>query len=100
MATFDVKKLAKRFAGRPAVPEVTVVAGANASTNIAVTGINVDDMLLSVLLVRDPGATTTASVVDETANCSITSAGNIQCTAATNTNAGDRLIVFWYKVRV
>lgn len=74
----------------------TVVAGANANTDITVTGITTSDTLLAVHRHVDPAASTTAAVVDHTSVASITAAGKIQCTNATNTNAGDRLVVWWY----
>lgn len=78
--------------------KTVVVAGANANTNIAIAGIVTSDTLQSVLRHVDPGAATTAAVVDHTAQASITSNGNIQVTVATNTNAGDRLVVtYWDK---
>lgn len=64
------------------------VAGANADTNIAVAGIKTTDQLLFVW----ESATSTAIFTDQTANCSITSDGNIQCTNATSS---DVLLVLW-----
>lgn len=77
-----------------------VFAGAGANTNIAITGIKTTDVLLMVVQVIDPGASTTPSVIDRGTTTSITSDGNIQCTAATNGNANDRLIVLWIDVDV
>jgi hypothetical protein len=76
--------------------KITVVAGAGANTNIAVAGIATTDTLLAVHRHIDPAATSTAAVVDHTAQASITSAGNVQVSVATNTNAGDRLVIYWY----
>jgi hypothetical protein len=72
--------------------KITLVAGADADTNIAVAGIALVDTLLSVLefTVADGNLDT---IVDQTANCAITSAGNIRCT---NSTATSQLIVVWY----
>lgn len=49
-SALDVRRaLARRAAGRPAVPVSAVVAGAAADANIAVTGIKQNDVLLSVI---------------------------------------------------
>lgn len=66
-----------------------VGTGAGADTNIAVTGITTSDTLAFVLEVTAD----TAALTDRTATSSITSAGNIQCTAST---AGNQLIIVWY----
>lgn len=76
--------------------KTVVVAGAAADTNIAIAGIALTDTLLSVHRHIDSGATTTAAVVDHTAQASITSAGNIRVSVQTNVNAGDRLVVMYY----
>jgi hypothetical protein len=81
---------AARFAGRPPEPKVSVGTGAAANTNIAVTDIKVGDYLLSVIEVPASGA-----MVDRTSTSSITSDGNIQCTAATT---GNQVLVFWWAV--
>ncbi len=64
-----------------------VVDGANPDTDIAVTDITLDDTLESVMEFA-AGVPT-----DRTATCSITSAGNIQCSVSTT---GDKLIVRWW----
>lgn len=81
--------LAARAAGKPAVLKQVIVAGAAADTNIAITGIKKnEDQLVSVIEVP-----ASAALVDRTATTSITSDGNIQCTAST---AGNQLIVTYY----
>lgn len=83
---------ASRSAGIPPTQKTTLVTGANANTNIAVAGIKKgQDALVSVIEVP-----ASAALVDRTAACSITSDGNIQCTAST---AGNQLIVFWTDTR-
>ena len=74
--------------------KVSVVTGAAAVTNIAVTGIATEDTILAVVGVDGDNATLALTVIDVTGEASITSAGNIQC-ATTNTST-NRLIVFWY----
>jgi hypothetical protein len=66
----------------------TVVAGAAATTDIAVTGIAVGDTLGSVLMFA-------AGVPsDVSSEASITSAGNIQL--STTDSTGNQLVVEWY----
>lgn len=67
--------------------KVEVLAGAAADTNIAVTGIAVDDTLLSVI------EFVAGVPTDRTANASITSAGNIQVDVST---AGNSLQLMWF----
>lgn len=74
--------------------KVDVVVGAGAATPIALAAITTVDTVLVALLIKDPGATTTASVVKLTP--SIPSNGNVQFVEATNAAAGDRVIVAWY----
>lgn len=64
------------------------VAGAAADTNIAIAGIKTTDELLFVWEL----ATSTNDPTDQTAACSITSDGNIQCTNATT---NDVLLGLW-----
>lgn len=70
----------------------TVVNGANADTNIAVSGIVTTDTLLAVLEFTISGGNLNG-INNKTSTSSITSAGNIQCTDSTATS---RLIVVWY----
>ena len=67
--------------------KISVVAGAAADTDIAVTGIEVGDALGSVIEFASGVPT------DRTATTSVTSAGNIQCSEITT---GDVLLVEWY----
>jgi len=66
-----------------------VVSGAGADTNIAITGIVTDDRLVCVL---ELDGTDYNIVADRTSTSSITSDGNIQCTASTS---GNKLFVLW-----
>lgn len=72
-----------------------VTAGANANTNIPITGIKTTDVLKMVVEFVDSAAAATAVIIDRGATTTITSDGNIQCTAATNTTANHRLLVVW-----
>lgn len=74
--------------------QVSVLTGANAATPIALAGITTTDTILAAILVKDPGAATTASVVKLTP--SIPSNGNVQFAEATNGAAGDRVVVLWF----
>jgi len=62
------------------------VAGASADTNIAISGIATEDVLISVIEFASGVPT------DRTSTTSITSAGNIQCTVDTSS---DHLIVHY-----
>lgn len=71
----------------------TVAAGAGAAANIAISGIETTDKLLQVLRINRDATAATVDWADDTANCSITSAGNIQ--SSTNLT-GDSILVMWY----
>lgn len=86
----QLEKLASRAGGRPAITRQSLVAGAGANTNIAIAGIKTTDLLVSVIEV--PAST---PLVDRSATTSITSDGNIQCTAATT---GNQLLVTWLQL--
>lgn len=88
----SLRRLARNAAGRSPELCFSVVAGAGANTNIAISGIKAGrDQLVSVLEI--PASTTT--LVDRTAATSITSDGNIQCTSSTS---GNGVLVVYYKV--
>jgi hypothetical protein len=81
---------ASQEAVRKAVRELqglqhTVVAGAAANADIAVPGIATQDVLVGVIQME--------TFVDRKAACSITSAGNIRCSAST---VGNHLIVTYF----
>ena len=67
-----------------------LVDGKLADTNIPVDTILTTDQLVGVIEFQ----TSSNDPTDRTSECSITSDGNIQCTAATN---GDKLLVTWQK---
>ena len=68
----------------------SLVSGAGANTNIAITGIVTTDTILFVL--EFPAAWSLAALLDRTSIASITSAGNIQLTSTT---ASNKLLVVW-----
>ena len=79
----------------------TVVNGAAANTNIAVSGINTQDKLMAVVkldftLTEGAPNTRTWEASDLTSEASITSNGNIQL-STTNTTA-EILLVFWIDI--
>lgn len=74
--------------------KMQVVAGAGANTNIAITGITTADRLVGVARLDRDATAANINLLDDSANCSITSNGNIQST--TNTT-GDALLVLWLK---
>lgn len=88
MAKGNLSKLAARASGRPRELKFTIASGAGANTNIAISGIKRNSLLVSVIEIP-----ASAAVVDRTATTSITSDGNIQCTASTS---GNQVLVVWY----
>jgi hypothetical protein len=71
--------------------QINLAAGVAADTDIAVAGIKLTSTLIAVFEFSTPG--TNMAIGNQTANCSITSDGNIQCSASTT---GDYVQVFWY----
>lgn len=97
MAKYDLKKLAARVAGRPAELMFTVVAGAAADTDIAISGITLRDGLVAVLEFQPPTAASGDGLVaDRVGEAAITSDGNIQLDTTATT--GNQLLVVWYKL--
>jgi hypothetical protein len=77
--------------------KLSVVAGAAINTNMAVTGIAVEDQILAAWAVQPPTATSgNTFATDLFAEINITSAGNVQCTT-TNTT-GNQVLVLWNDV--
>lgn len=70
--------------------KIAIVTGVAANTNMAISGITTADTIISAI---QYAGTVAAAPVDRTATTSITSAGNIQCTAATNGTTGAVLVV-------
>jgi len=73
--------------------KVSLVDGATADTNIAVSGITTEDTLVSVIGFDPDNATAADQVKDFTGNTSITSNGNIQTSVDTS---GYDLLVIWF----
>jgi len=69
--------------------EADLVEGALANTNMATTGIKTGDSLICAVEI----ATTTGAWTDRTDTTSITSDGNVQCTAATT---DDTMLLMWH----
>lgn len=74
--------------------KVEVLVGAGAATPIAVAGLGADDTILGAFLLKNPGAASTAASVKLTP--AIPSAGNVQFVEATNADANDRVVLFWF----
>lgn len=88
MPVGNVRKFGALWGGRQPALTQALVAGAAANTNIPIAGISTRDQLISVIEVP-----ASAAAVDRTAATSITSAGNIQVTAATTGN--QLLVLYW-----
>lgn len=71
-----------------------VLAGAATDTDIAVTGIAVDDTILSCMMVEPDDGTDSTMLTDVTSETNITSAGNIQLDTTTTT--GKQLLLIYY----
>lgn len=69
-----------------------IVTGTTVSTDITVTGIATEDVLIYVesRIIYD---TTVDQITDVTANCTITAADTIQCTDNTSTNGAAGILV-------
>jgi hypothetical protein len=70
-----------------------VLAGTTANTNIAVSGIATDDVLMFCLRLDRDATAANITMADVTAEVAITSAGNVQL-STTNTT-GDSLLLIW-----
>lgn len=73
--------------------KVSVVAGAVADTDIAVTGISTSDTIKAVIGIDTDAAAAADTVKDFTANVAVTAAGKVQADADLSAY---RLIVVWY----
>lgn len=91
----DYKKLAATVAGRGSPLEFSIVAGAAENKNIEVqdrskNAIHLEDFLLNVI------EFTSGTPSDITAECSVTSPGQMQAKVSTS---GNKLLVIWVKRR-
>lgn len=84
--------LKPRYLNSPIIRSA-VVAGTTAATNIAVTGITLQDTLLCVMRLNRDATAANIDISSVQSEASITSAGNIQL-STTNTT-GDSLLVLW-----
>jgi len=76
--------------------KVSYADGANANTNIPITGITTSDVLVSVLEIQPPTAISGSTIKsDQTANATIYSNGNIRISQST---AGNQVLVVWWDV--
>jgi redox-sensitive bicupin YhaK (pirin superfamily) len=85
-------------AARDAVKElqsltVKVVAGAAANTNIPVAGLDLDDVIVSVLHF-DIATGTVVDVLDKSSEAVVLTTGNLQLTTTVTT--GDKLVVIFF----
>lgn len=85
MAAPTIRKWAARFQGRTPILKASVGTGANANTNIAITGIHTDDVIVAAIEFT--------SGVPSIVPATVTSAGNIQSTSSTS---GNTVLVLWY----
>ena len=85
--------MAKETGLSSATLKSAVVTGDAVDTDIAVTGITMNDVLISVVAFDADGASLAVQVIDCTAQTSITSAGNIQLT--TTATGAYRLLVIY-----
>jgi hypothetical protein len=74
--------------------KVSVLAGAAADTNIAVTGIATDDVIISALVFATAAAITT--LADLTSEVVVLTAGNIQFTDTSTAN--NAVVLIWMDV--
>ena len=72
---------------------VKVAAGAAAATNIAIAGLDTNDVIVSVLHFNIATATVT-DVVDLSAEASVPTTGNLQL--STTVTTGDKLVVIFF----
>lgn len=98
MAKLDWQKFFSRAnSGRSTEIMFSVVAGAAADTNIAISGITRRDGLLSVIRLNKDATAANIDLDDLTSEVAITSDGNIQ--VDTTVTTGDKLLVIWAKRR-
>lgn len=74
--------------------QISLLAGAAATTNIAVTGIVTTDEIIAAFHIST--AASIATMADITSEVSVTSAGNVQLSSTDTTS--DQLFLFWNKL--
>ena len=85
--------MAKETGLSSATLKSAVVTGAAVDTDIAVAGLTMNDVLISVVAFDGDGASLAVQVIDCTGEASITSAGKIQLT--TTATGAYRLLVIY-----
>jgi len=75
------------------VIQQTTAAGTTAATNIAISGIKLNDTLVGVLLLNRDATAANINIGSVLSEASITSDGNIQL--STTNSTGDTVIVTW-----
>lgn len=90
----DVRGLAPSAVGSKL--KVSYASGADANTNITVSGITTSDILVSVLELQPPTASSGGAIKsDQTANTTIYSNNTIRISQST---AGNQVLVIWWDV--
>jgi len=89
----SLRKLAAQFLGRGVELKAAVAAGAAANTPISVPGIKRGDILVAVLELQPPTATSGSAIVADRAGQTTVGNGTIQIATATTGN--QLLILYW-----
>jgi hypothetical protein len=91
----SVRKLAAQFLGRGVELKAAVAAGAAANTPISVPGIKRSDILVAVLEMQPPTATSGSAIVADRAGQTTVDDGSIRIATATT---GNQLLVLYWSV--
>jgi hypothetical protein len=89
----SLRKLAAQFLGRGVELKAAVAAGAAANTPISVPGIKRGDVLVAVLEMQPPTASSGSAIVADRAGQTTVGNGTIQIATATTGN--QLLILYW-----
>jgi hypothetical protein len=89
----SLRRLAAQFLGRGVELKAAVAAGAAANTPISVPGIKRGDVLVAVLELQPPTATSGSAIVADRAGQTTVGNGSIQIATATTGN--QLLILYW-----
>jgi hypothetical protein len=91
----SLRRLAAQFLGRGVELRAAVAAGAAANTPISVPGIKRGDVLVAVLELQPPTATSGNAIVADRAGQTTVGNGSIQIATATT---GNQLLVLYWSV--
>ena len=92
----SLRKFAAQLLGRGVELKAAVAAGAAADTDIAVPGLGRRDVLVAVLELQPPTATSgNAIVADRVGQTTVVADGTIRISAST---AGNQLLILWWSV--